>query len=204
MAMYIDAKSVHAAVTATFIKTPAEKSLLTHIQFLRELLDHGVLHSLLRIDTRDMYSDGLTKGAVDRAMLHALMEGRVEFKHEFAEWKPKKVLGPGEDTSASRPAEPSSTEDTMLTLLVDIAEAFAGEALMTRLSPEFGLSASSPADIRYGWDLSTPSGAERWKEIINRDRPICVIIGFSCTYWVQPGKYELLVSATRTSCTSRR
>ena len=81
MALYVDAKSVYAACTATFIKTPAEKSLLTHVQFIRELLDHGVLRALLWIDTRDMYSDGLTKGAVERALLHKIMDGSIEFKH---------------------------------------------------------------------------------------------------------------------------
>ena len=186
MAMCIDAKSVHAATTATFIKTPAEKSLLTHIQFIRELLDHGVLSALFWIDTRDMYADGLTKGAVDRTQLHALMEGHIEYKHEYLEWKPKKILGPG-DTTESRPADTSDNsrpaDEAMLTLLVDIAEAFAGKALMTRLSPEFGLTASSPADTLYGWDLSTPEGARRWKQIIVRDRPVCVIIGFACTNW---------------------
>ena len=34
-ALYVDAKSVFAAVTATFIKQPAEKSLLCHAQYLR-------------------------------------------------------------------------------------------------------------------------------------------------------------------------
>ena len=33
-ALYIDAKSVYAAVTATFLKQPAEKSLLCHVQYL--------------------------------------------------------------------------------------------------------------------------------------------------------------------------
>ena len=54
MALYVDAMSVFAATTATFIKTPAEKSLLCHVQFLRDLLDKKVLTSLLWIDTRDM------------------------------------------------------------------------------------------------------------------------------------------------------
>ena len=41
-ALYLDARSVHAAITATFIKPPAEKSLLCHIQCFRELRDHCV------------------------------------------------------------------------------------------------------------------------------------------------------------------
>ena len=66
MGLYLDAKSVFAAVTATFIKPPAEKSLLCHIQYIRELLDTRVLQYLFWIDTRDMTSDGLTKGCGTR------------------------------------------------------------------------------------------------------------------------------------------
>ena len=43
LSLYIDAMSVYAAVTATFIKIPAEKPLLPHIQYTRELLDTKVL-----------------------------------------------------------------------------------------------------------------------------------------------------------------
>ena len=66
ISLYVDAKSVFAVVTATFAKTPAEKSLLCHVQYLRELLDKDVLQQIVWIDTRDMYADGLTKGAVQR------------------------------------------------------------------------------------------------------------------------------------------
>ena len=59
--LYVDAMPVFAAVTAVFIKTPAEKSLPCHVQFLRELLDHGVLAAIVWLDTRDMLADGLTK-----------------------------------------------------------------------------------------------------------------------------------------------
>ena len=64
MVLYVDAMSVFAAVTATFVKTPAEKSLLSHVQFLRVVLDNGCLRYMAWLDTRDMTSDGLTKGAV--------------------------------------------------------------------------------------------------------------------------------------------
>ena len=43
MVLYVDAMSVFAAITATYIKHPAEKGLLSHVQFVRELLDSGVL-----------------------------------------------------------------------------------------------------------------------------------------------------------------
>ena len=90
-ALYLDAKSVYAAVTATFIKTPAEKSLLTHVQFLREILDRGTLSAILWIDTRDMIADGLTKGAVGRELLQAAMDGLMTLIHEHAIWKPKLI-----------------------------------------------------------------------------------------------------------------
>ena len=60
-ALFIDAKSVFAAVTATFIKQPAEKNLLCHVQYLRELLDKGIMWYLFWIDTRDMGTYGMAK-----------------------------------------------------------------------------------------------------------------------------------------------
>ena len=65
-ALYLDAKSVYSAITASVTKKPAEKSLLTHVLYLRELLDAKVIQFLAWIDTRDMAADGLTKGAVGR------------------------------------------------------------------------------------------------------------------------------------------
>ena len=84
--LYLDAKSVFAAVTATFIKQPAEKSLLCHVQYLRELLDKGMLAYLFWIDTRDMGADGLTKGAVTRALLHTYMGGSMTLDHAYESW----------------------------------------------------------------------------------------------------------------------
>ena len=82
----IDALSVYAAVTATYIKPPAEKGLLAHVQYLRELLDHHVLEALMWLDTRDMTADGLTKGAVERDALHLLMAGSLEIKQTPKVW----------------------------------------------------------------------------------------------------------------------
>ncbi len=73
-----DAFSIFAAITATFIKTPAENALLMHVQFLHELLEHDVVFILVWVDTRDMLADGTTKGSVDRSDLHRLMEGEVK------------------------------------------------------------------------------------------------------------------------------
>ena len=87
--VYIDAMPVFAAVTAVFIKTPAEQSLSCHVQFLRELLDHGWLAAIVWLDTRDMWADGLTKGAVQRDALIRLLDGFSNMMHEPKVWRPK-------------------------------------------------------------------------------------------------------------------
>ena len=89
MNLLIDAQSVYASITALALKAPAEKGLLAHVQYIRELLDTGVLRSLSWIDTRDMMSDGLTKGAVDRDALHNIMNGILKYAHEHKIWTPK-------------------------------------------------------------------------------------------------------------------
>ena len=92
VALYLDAKSVFAAVTATCVKIPAEKSLLTHVQYLREMLDHRVLRYLFWLDTRDMGADGLTKGAVIRALLHIIMGGDMPIKHACEKWESRLLV----------------------------------------------------------------------------------------------------------------
>ena len=92
----IDAMSVFAGTTATVLKIPAEKGLWSHVQYLRELLDVGVLSALWWIDTRDMHSDGLTKGSVDRRAIHDIMSGNIRYVHETKSWKPRIVGGSSE------------------------------------------------------------------------------------------------------------
>ena len=94
MALYIDALSVHVAATATFVKIPAENGALCHLLYLRELLEHGVLFAFIWSDTRDMLADGLTKGTVDRAALHQVMNGDVIVTKEMKLWRPKRLLQP--------------------------------------------------------------------------------------------------------------
>jgi len=94
MTLQIDALSVFAAITATYIKHPAEKGLLSHVQFVRELLDTRVVQALIWIDTRDMMADGLTKGSVDRDVLHSVMNGFINYKHEFKLWQSKLAKAP--------------------------------------------------------------------------------------------------------------
>ena len=86
LALCVDAKSVFAAVTATFVKQPAERSLLCHVQYLRELLDKRILHYLFSLETRDMSADGLTKGVVSRDLLHEAMAGTMSFRHAWQQW----------------------------------------------------------------------------------------------------------------------
>ena len=83
----LDAYSVFAAVIAQMVKTPAEKSLLSHVQFLRELLDRGILEYISWLDTRDMAADGLTKGEVERESLHAIMDGYLKLAQPTESWR---------------------------------------------------------------------------------------------------------------------
>ena len=92
MALYIDALSVYTAITATFVKIPAENGALCHLLYLRELMEHNVLFALIWTDTRDMLADGLTKGSVDREALHQLMNGDVVVTKDMKMWRPKRLL----------------------------------------------------------------------------------------------------------------
>ena len=87
MCLYIDAYSVYAAITATFIKMPADNGQLVHLHFIRELLDNGVLKAMAWIDTRDMIADGMTKGAVEREALQTAMDGIIKMSHEYELWQ---------------------------------------------------------------------------------------------------------------------
>ncbi|CAK0858169.1 unnamed protein product, partial [Prorocentrum cordatum] len=65
----------------------------------------------------------------------------------------------------------------------DLIEGCAGTARPTRLASRFELRASPSADIEDGWDLSTTRGVQRWKDQIQKDKPLYVIVGFPCTLW---------------------
>ena len=85
----LDAMSVYAAVTALHVKAPAEKALLTHVQYLRELLDRSILKYIVWFDTRDMTADGLTKGACERAAIHKVMAGTYQVQWKQERWTTK-------------------------------------------------------------------------------------------------------------------
>ena len=86
LSLCVDAMSMFVAVTATFIKTPAEKPLPSHTRYIRDLLDTKVLEALVWIDTRDMVADGLIKGSVGRDALHACMSGIWLLQHSAQTW----------------------------------------------------------------------------------------------------------------------
>ena len=60
----IDATSVWSALEVDRVKPPAEKSLVCHPLWLKELLNRGVLRELRWVDTRDMTADAHTKGSL--------------------------------------------------------------------------------------------------------------------------------------------
>ncbi len=74
------------------VKFPAEKSLFLHLIWVRELLSGGQLRGWIWIDTRDMIADGLTKGSVERAALHALMSGKFYRQHAAKLWSPTHAI----------------------------------------------------------------------------------------------------------------
>ena len=87
MILFIDAMSVFAAVTASFIKNQAEEGQLCHLHFLLEQLDHAILEAIAWSDTRDMLADGLTKGSVERDAIHNVMLGLIKVCHDMKIWK---------------------------------------------------------------------------------------------------------------------
>ena len=78
----VDAMSLFAAIAATTVKIPSEKNLAGHLFWLRELIDRKVLSQIQWADTRDMSSDGHTKGSIDRQMLLDVMLGKFTYQHK--------------------------------------------------------------------------------------------------------------------------
>jgi hypothetical protein len=76
----IDAESVYKSLTSRDLKTPAEKTLLGHVCWIRELLQLRLLESIQWCDTRDMVADGHTKGCIDRTGLLEAMNGHQVYK----------------------------------------------------------------------------------------------------------------------------
>ena len=88
----IDAMSVLAAVSAEAVRAPTEKSLMNHVCWLRELADRGLVTGLAWVDTRDMLSDGLTKGSVSRDLIDATLQGHGPLQHDAKQWQSSKAM----------------------------------------------------------------------------------------------------------------
>ena len=78
---------VLAAVSAEAVRAPTEKSLMGHLLWLRELADRGLLAGIAWVDTRDMLSDGLTKGSVDRYLIDQALAGKWVLQHAPKVWQ---------------------------------------------------------------------------------------------------------------------
>ena len=87
----IDAEGVFKSITSSELKTPAEKTLLGHVMWIREYLRKGILHYVRWCDTRDMTADGHTKGSVDRKALIDLMHGKQIYEHDFKTYAPHRA-----------------------------------------------------------------------------------------------------------------
>ena len=68
----VDAKSVYDALASDPIRVPTEKSLYIHLLAMSDLIRRGVLTKVWWIDTKDMASDALTKGSIDREVVMRL------------------------------------------------------------------------------------------------------------------------------------
>ena len=82
----VDAMSLCTAIAAATVRAPSEKSLAGHLFWLRELIDLKLLTTLQWADTRDMSSDGHTKGSIDRKAILDLMLGMFRFHHGTKEY----------------------------------------------------------------------------------------------------------------------
>jgi hypothetical protein len=77
----IDAMSVFSALSSDRIKPPAEKSMLCHLLWIKELLTCGALSEFRWVDTRDMTADGHTKGSIPREAILAVASGMLTRLH---------------------------------------------------------------------------------------------------------------------------
>ena len=66
----VDAKAVYDAIAASDACEPAECSLKLYVISVRDRMTHGLIWDFYWVGTRDMLADGLTKGGIDRLLLH--------------------------------------------------------------------------------------------------------------------------------------
>ena len=66
----VDAKTMSDAIAASDACEPAGCSPKLHLISVRDRMSHGLIRKLYWVDTKDMLADGLTKGGIDRLLLH--------------------------------------------------------------------------------------------------------------------------------------
>ena len=66
---------------------------MPHVQYMREKLEQRQLSLIRWADTRDMNSDGHTKGSIPRDAILAAMNGRVTYTQPFKDWHAKAASG---------------------------------------------------------------------------------------------------------------
>ena len=71
----VDARAVFDAVAASDACDPQRCPLNLHLISVRDRLAQGIIRRMHWVDTRDMLADGLTKGGVDRPLLHTVSNG---------------------------------------------------------------------------------------------------------------------------------
>ena len=80
----VDARNLFDTWTGSLTRLPAEKSLFPHLMWLRDVTKCAPDH-VIWCDTRDMLSDGMTKGSVSRDLLLKAMRGDFSFAHATKE-----------------------------------------------------------------------------------------------------------------------
>ena len=83
-----DAESVYKSLTSKDLKAPTEKTLMGHVSWIREMMQLGIVDEVQWCDTRDMTSDGHTKGSIDRKLLLDVMHGIQHFNYDVKTHKP--------------------------------------------------------------------------------------------------------------------
>ena len=80
----VDAKVVFDAISASDACEFAESSFKLHFISVRDRMIHGLIRRFYWVDTRNMLADGLTKGGIDRLLLHRCSNDcRYVAKHSF-------------------------------------------------------------------------------------------------------------------------
>ena len=80
---YIDAMSLIQALSVCAIKVPQEQSFLLSLLWLSQYVRSGLIRSRSWTDTRHMIADGLTKGNIDRRLLHNACNGFRSLTHDI-------------------------------------------------------------------------------------------------------------------------